>query len=47
MCEKVHIVAGPEFGEDEGKVMIVERGCHGLETSAIKSHGLQTKQSRF
>ena len=45
--EKVHIVAGPEFGEDEGKVMIVERGCYGLETSAIKSHGLQTKQSRF
>ena len=26
-CEKVYIVAGPEFGEDEGKVMIVEGGC--------------------
>ena len=36
--EKVHIVAGPEFGEDEGKIHIVEGGCCRLKTSAAQFH---------
>ena len=27
--EKVHIIAGPEFGEDAGKIHIVEGGAMG------------------
>ena len=37
-CKKVCIIAGPEFGEDEGKVLIVEGGCHELKTSAARFH---------
>ena len=36
--EKVHIVAGPEFGEDAGKILIVEGGCYSLKTSAARFH---------
>ena len=36
--EKVAIRAGPEFGDDAGKVMIVEGSCHGLKTSAARFH---------
>ena len=45
-CEKVHIVAGPEFGEDEGKAMTVEGGCHELKTSAARFHNRMTNEPR-
>jgi Reverse transcriptase (RNA-dependent DNA polymerase) len=31
--EKIWTVAGPEFGEDEGKVMLIEKALYGLKTS--------------
>ena len=36
--EKVHIVAGLEFGKDTGKRMIIEKGLYGLKTSAAHFH---------
>ena len=36
--EKVHLVACPEFGEDAGKILIVEGSCYGLKTSAARFH---------
>ena len=38
--EKVYVKAGPEFGEDEGKYMIVEKGLYGLRSSAARFHEL-------
>lgn len=32
--EKCYIVAGPEFGEDEGKVLIVRRALYGLKSAS-------------
>ena len=29
-CEKCCVIAGPEFGKDAGKRMIIEKGLHGL-----------------
>ena len=34
--ENVYIVAGPEFGEHEGKVMIVVKSLYGLISSAVR-----------
>ncbi|MEL6803635.1 MAG: reverse transcriptase domain-containing protein, partial [Bacteroidota bacterium] len=31
--EKVYTVAGPEFGKDQGKTMIIEQACYGLRAS--------------
>ena len=34
--EKVYVIAGPEFGQDEGKRMIVEKGLYGLRSSGAR-----------
>ena len=44
--EKVYIVAGEEFGDDAGKVMIVEGGCYGLKTSAARFHERVSEELR-
>ena len=31
--EKVYIIAGPEFGELEGTIMIINKALYGLKTS--------------
>jgi hypothetical protein len=31
--EKLYTVAGPEFGSDEGKIMIVVRALYGLKSA--------------
>ncbi|CAJ1950956.1 unnamed protein product [Cylindrotheca closterium] len=38
--KKCYLVAGPEFGEEEGKVFIIRRALYGLKTSsaAFRSH---------
>jgi hypothetical protein len=38
--EKVYAIAGPEFGEDEGKLAIIVRALYGLKSSgaAWRSH---------
>jgi hypothetical protein len=36
--EKVMIKAGPEFGKDKGKILIVNKGLHGLKSSAALFH---------
>ncbi|CAJ1941927.1 unnamed protein product, partial [Cylindrotheca closterium] len=42
--EKCYMVAGPEFGEEEGKVFIVRRALYGLKGSsaAFRSHLAET-----
>jgi hypothetical protein len=32
-CEKIWTIAGPEFGSDAGKVMIVKKALYGLKSS--------------
>ena len=44
--EKVYIIAGEEFGDDAGKVMIVEGGCYGLKTSAARFHERVSEEFR-
>ena len=44
--EKVYIVAGPEFGKDAGKRMIVEKGLYGLKTSAARFHEVLSAKLR-
>jgi len=34
--EKVHIVAGPEFGDREGHVLIVSKALCGLHSSGLR-----------
>ena len=36
--EKVHVIAGPEFGKHAGKQMITEKGLHGLKSSSTRFH---------
>ena len=36
--ERVYIIAGPEFGEDAGKRLIVDRSCYGLKSSPARFH---------
>ena len=36
--EKVHVIAGPEFGKHAGKQMIIEKGLHGLKSSSARFH---------
>jgi hypothetical protein len=36
--EKVHIVAGREFGELKGTLLIIDRGLYGLRSSAARFH---------
>ena len=36
--EKVCFIAGPEFGELEGHLMIIYKACYGLKTSGLRWH---------
>jgi hypothetical protein len=36
--EKVYIIAGPEFGEREGHVLLVNKALYGLKTSGKQWH---------
>jgi hypothetical protein len=36
--EKVMIKAGPKFGDDKGKSLVVDKGLHGLKSSAARFH---------
>jgi hypothetical protein len=36
--EKVYIIAGPEFGEDEGCTMVIFKALYGLHTSGARFH---------
>jgi hypothetical protein len=36
--EKVYIIAGPEFGEDQGKPLIIDKGLYGLQSSSARFH---------
>ena len=36
--EKVYAIAGPEFGEDEGKLAIIVRAIYGLKSSGAAWH---------
>jgi hypothetical protein len=36
--EKVYVIAGPEFGDDAGKQMIIDKGLYGLRTSGARFH---------
>ena len=36
--EKVHIVAGPEFGEREGHVLVISKALYGLKSSGLRWH---------
>ena len=36
--EKVYVIAGKEFGENQGKRMIIDKGLYGLASSAAKFH---------
>ena len=34
--DKVYIIAGPEFGDLEGHVLIIQKELHGLRTSGLR-----------
>ena len=36
--EKVYIVAGPEFGEREGHILIINKALYGLKSSGARWH---------
>jgi hypothetical protein len=36
--EKVFVVAGPEFGELEGSVLVIKKALYGLKTSGLRWH---------
>ena len=36
--EKIYVVAGPEFGEYEGQIMIMEKAVYGTKTAALCFH---------
>jgi hypothetical protein len=36
--EKVYVVAGPEFGEDQGCIMVIFKALYGLRTSGARFH---------
>ena len=37
-CEKIYVVAGPEFGEFEGQIMIMDKAVYGTKTAALCFH---------
>jgi hypothetical protein len=37
-AEKLYIVAGPEFGELEGHMLIISKALYGLRTSGLRWH---------
>ena len=36
--EKIYVVSGPEFGEFEGQIMIMEKAVYGTKTVALRFH---------
>ena len=36
--EKIYVVAGPEFGEFEGAIMIMQKAVYGTKTAALRFH---------
>ena len=36
--EKVYIVAGPEFGDREGHILVFNKALYGLKSSGLKWH---------
>ena len=36
--EKLYVIAGPEFGEREGHILIVYKSLYGLKTSGVRWH---------
>eukprot|EP00978_Attheya_sp_CCMP212_P025247 scaffold80878_cov54-Attheya_sp.AAC.1 len=45
--EKVYVtIAGPEFGDDAGKRMIIDKGLYGLRTSGARFHEHLSKKLR-
>ncbi len=36
--EKVYIIAGPEFGELEGHILVIHKALYGLRTSGLRWH---------
>ena len=36
--EKIYVVAGPEFAEFEGQIMIMEKAVYGTKTAALRFH---------
>ena len=38
--EKVYTVAGPEFGEDQGRIMLISRALYGLQSSGARWHDM-------
>lgn len=43
--EKIAIKARPEFGEDAGKIMLVEGSCHGLKIPTTQFHDVSAEKS--
>ena len=37
-CKKIFVVAGPEFGEYESKIMIMDKVVYGTKTAALCFH---------
>jgi Reverse transcriptase (RNA-dependent DNA polymerase) len=38
MTEKVYVIAGPEFGEREGHILIISKALYGLRSSGARWH---------
>jgi Reverse transcriptase (RNA-dependent DNA polymerase) len=38
MSEEVYIVAGPEFGEREGHIVVISKALYGLQSSGARWH---------
>ena len=36
--EKVYVTAGPEFGEKEGHIFVIDKALYGLKTSGKRWH---------
>ena len=36
--EKVYVVAGSEFGEQEGNILVIKRALYGLKSSGLRWH---------
>ena len=36
--EKVYVIAGPEFGEKEGHIFVINKALYGLKTSGKRWH---------
>ena len=37
-CEKIYVVAGPEFCEFEGQIMIIDKAVYGTKTATLCVH---------